>query len=101
MSTAKLNYFPAGDESGQKADHRWGWYRQIRSPSPFIPLPIGWGEGDLHGARFTPGGARSSLGRGYYHVIPTGFQFGSLRSKKTNDGAQALRVLSYQYGTAT
>ena len=27
------------------------------------------------------GGARSSLALGYYHVIPTGFQFGSLCSR--------------------
>jgi hypothetical protein len=33
-----------------------------------------------HAASVSCGCARSSLALGYYHVIPTGFHFGSLRS---------------------
>ena len=41
-------------------------------------------------ARFTQGGARSSLTRGYFQVIPTGFQFGSARRQD-----QSFLLLSF------
>ncbi len=47
-------------------------------PSPHSCL-AGRGR-KIIGADVTQGGARSSLALGYYQAIPTGFQFGSLRS---------------------
>ncbi len=38
------------------------------------------GEGEYFLGALTQGGARSSLALGYYRVIPTGFQSGSVRS---------------------
>src|SRR5438445_648195 len=38
-------------------------------------------ERKLLGGDVTQGGARSSLALGYYRAIPTGFQFGSVRSQ--------------------
>src|SRR5439155_12812664 len=50
------------------------------SPHSFLAGRGGriWGRPD------TQDGARSSLVLGYYQVIPTGFQYGSLRSEKRN-----------------
>ena len=47
-----------------------------------LPARSSRGEGEkLLGGGVTQGGARSSLALGYYRAIPTGFQFGSVRSQ--------------------
>ena len=51
------------------------------------------GEREIFLGRVYRGGVRSSLAPGYCHVIPTGFQFGSLRSQEANDLAQRWRPL--------
>ena len=51
-----------------------------------LPTRSSRGEGEkLFGDDLTQGGIRSSFALGYYQAIPAGFQFGSLRSQKTND----------------
>src|SRR5437667_7443716 len=68
--------------------------------SPLVPPAFAWklrrgkrGEREsILGGPLTQGGARASLALGYYQAIPTGFQFGSLRSQEANvkvsDGSQ-------------
>ena len=66
-------------------------------PSPHSCL-AGRGRERLLGDDVTQGGARSSLALGYYQAIPTGFQFGSLRSRMTNELGQARRASPYSGG---
>jgi hypothetical protein len=58
-------------------------------PIPTLPFfcsgaPAGWRakteKGGIHITSLTQGGARSSLALGYYIIVPTGLQFGLLRS---------------------
>ena len=54
---------------------------------PLSPLPAekdGERGNEIFGA-VTQGGTRSSLALGYFHIIPAGFRFGSLRSRGDGD----------------
>jgi len=67
-------------------------------PSPHRPPPSDFrrgklGRGKFPWARFTPGGARSSLARGYSQVIPSGFQGGKWTFTEANKGNEGLRDL--------
>ena len=61
--------------------------------TPFFQCQFGWAKGPakltlkkggVYFAFLTQGGA--SLALGYYHVVPTGLQFGSLRSRAGRNG---------------
>jgi hypothetical protein len=58
----------------------------IKKPLSLNPSPHPMGRGNVFLCVLTQGGARSSLALGYYHVIPTGFHFGSLRSLEDERG---------------
>src|SRR5437588_198636 len=93
----RANHYGLETPGGARSSLARGYYHVVPPGLQFFSLrPHGRGQTPLpyprcfrsperkkranHFALVTPGGARSSLARGYYHVVPPGLQFGSLRS---------------------